>query len=247
MKSQRYPNHFHHRHSPEAIRARLSAGGRISYLRDLVYGAIDGTVTTFAVVSGVVGAELPVKTILILGMANLLADGFSMAASNYLGTQTENEERALLEEFERAQIDLNPAGETEEVREILRAKGFQGKLLDDAVAVTVADRAQWVETMLAGEYGIAHAPRPALRAALATFAAFVLCGSVPLLPYVFRMPHAFQWSWASTGLAFFAVGSLKSLWSVESWPVSGAKTLALGSIAAALSYFIGGVLKGIIT
>jgi VIT1/CCC1 family predicted Fe2+/Mn2+ transporter len=59
------------------------------YLRDLVYGANDGIITTFAVVAGVAGAALSVRTVLILGMANLLADGFSMGASNFLSIRSE--------------------------------------------------------------------------------------------------------------------------------------------------------------
>ncbi|MGH8978267.1 MAG: VIT1/CCC1 transporter family protein, partial [Acidimicrobiia bacterium] len=66
-------------HTPEAIAARLRIGPRRSYLRDLVYGAIDGTVTTFAVVAGVRGASLEATILVILGIANLVADGFSMA------------------------------------------------------------------------------------------------------------------------------------------------------------------------
>lgn len=66
------------------------------YLPDLVYGANDGIITTFAVVSGVVGADLSERIILILGFANLLADGFSMGASNFLSRRSyaEADERA---------------------------------------------------------------------------------------------------------------------------------------------------------
>ena len=70
-----------HEHSAEAISERLSSGRRHSYLRDWVYGGIDGSVTTFAVVAGVVGAQLSPGVILVIGMANIFADGFSMAAS----------------------------------------------------------------------------------------------------------------------------------------------------------------------
>jgi VIT1/CCC1 family predicted Fe2+/Mn2+ transporter len=59
------------------------------YLRDLVYGANDGIITTFAVVAGVAGAALSARTVLILGMANLLADGFSMGASNVLSIRSD--------------------------------------------------------------------------------------------------------------------------------------------------------------
>jgi hypothetical protein len=81
--------HFHLRtgHTPEAIRARLAAEREHSYLRDFIYGGIDGSVTTFAVVSGVAGADLAASIVIILGLANLIGDGFSMAASNFLGTR----------------------------------------------------------------------------------------------------------------------------------------------------------------
>ncbi len=72
-----------HSHAPEAIRRRLARGPTVSYLRDWVYGGIDGTVTTFAVVAGSIGADFSAKVMLILGTANLPADGFSMAAANY--------------------------------------------------------------------------------------------------------------------------------------------------------------------
>jgi hypothetical protein len=81
-----------HEHSPEAIQARLATEPRHTYLRDWVYGGIDGAVTTFAVVSGVLGADPSSGIVLVLRAANLVADGFSMAASNYVGRRTKGEE-----------------------------------------------------------------------------------------------------------------------------------------------------------
>ena len=85
-----------HGHSREAIARRLARPPSVSYLRDWVYGGIDGAVTTFAIVAGVVGADLSNRVVLILGLANVVADGFSMAASNFSGTRTELEEKAHL-------------------------------------------------------------------------------------------------------------------------------------------------------
>lgn len=68
--------------------ARLQPLGTI-YLRDLVYGANDGIITTFAVIAGVAGARLSPAVVLVLGLANLLADGFSMGASSYLAVRSE--------------------------------------------------------------------------------------------------------------------------------------------------------------
>jgi VIT1/CCC1 family predicted Fe2+/Mn2+ transporter len=71
--------------------ASNGAGSDSTYLKDFIYGAIDGAVTTFAVVSGVAGAGLPSSIIIILGNANLVADGFSMATGNFLGNRAENQ------------------------------------------------------------------------------------------------------------------------------------------------------------
>ena len=100
-----------HGHSPEAIAARLKGGPQVSYLRDWVFGGIDGAVTTFAIVAGVAGASLSTNIILILGAANLLADGFSMAAGNYSGVKAERDDYRRLREMELRHIAATPEGE----------------------------------------------------------------------------------------------------------------------------------------
>jgi VIT1/CCC1 family predicted Fe2+/Mn2+ transporter len=70
------------------------------YLRDIVYGALDGVITTLAVISGVSGASLEPRIGLILGLANLVGDGFSMGASNYLGLKSELSQRGIAIEVE---------------------------------------------------------------------------------------------------------------------------------------------------
>ena len=89
-----------HKHTQEAIRERLAASPRQSYIRDWVYGGVDGVVTTFAIVSGVVGARLSPNVIVILGLSTLVADGLAMAASNYLATRSEHDELCQAEEIE---------------------------------------------------------------------------------------------------------------------------------------------------
>lgn len=234
-----------HEHSIQAIRARLSVGTRHNYLRDCIYGGIDGTVTTFAVVAGVVGARLSPSIVLILGVANLIADGFSMAASNYLGTRAEHEDRARLASIERKHIDVTPEGERAEVREIYREKGFGGEELERVVELITADRARWVETMLTEEYGLPKSERSAWLAAVSTFGAFIICGVVPLVPFMFGVQDAFTSATVLTGVVFFLIGSAKSRWSTASWWSSGLSTLAISASAAGLAYLVGVLLKGI--
>jgi VIT1/CCC1 family predicted Fe2+/Mn2+ transporter len=228
-----------HSHEPDDIEARLADGPRASYLPDAVYGAIDGTVTTFAVAAGAVGADLSPRIVLILGAANLLADGFSMAASNFVASRAEIEQVAQLRALEERQIRRNPEGEVAEVRQIFRNKGYRGAPLNAITRLITSRRKVWVETMLAEEYGLSLAARSPGRAAAATFVAFVAAGSVPLLPFVLGMTDAAATATVATAFVFFAIGSIKSHWSMRPWWRSGLETLAIGMGAALVAYFVG--------
>ena len=233
-----------HKHTAEAIRARLTAGTRPNYLRDFVYGGIDGAVTTFAIVAGVVGASLSAHIVIILGLANLLADGLSMAASNYSGTKTEVDELERLRAMEYRHISIDPEGEREEIRQIMALKGLDGDTLDHAVEAITSDRERWVTTMLYEEHGLTETIRDPMRSAVATFIAFLICGSVPLAPYVllpnqYAMPVALT----MTSAVFFAIGSLKSRWALTSWWRSGLETLFIGLFAALSAFAIGYFLR----
>ncbi|WP_075997265.1 VIT1/CCC1 transporter family protein [Salaquimonas pukyongi] len=234
-----------HSHDRFAIRARLRAEAKPSYVRDFVYGGIDGAVTTFAVVAGVVGAELSATIIMILGFANLLADGFSMAAANYSGTKTVIDDIARIQAIEKRHIAEAPEGEREEVRQILASKGLDGEVLETAVARITADQRQWINLMVTEEYGLSLTQPDPLKAGLVTFSAFALCGAIPLLPFAFGVADAFVVSSGMTALTFFGIGAVKSRWSLSHWVRSGLETLAIGGGAAALAYLVGYLLRGL--
>lgn len=224
-------------HTSDAIRLRLTRGSRINYLRDWIYGAIDGGVTTFAVVAGVVGANLPASVVLLLGFANLVADGFAMAAGNYSATKAECDHYGRVLETEHRHIALVPEGEREEIRQIFAAKGFAGDDLERMVHLISRDPALWARTMAVEEYGLSPVPRSPELAALSTFGAFVLCGIVPLVFYLAL--GGLSSCVGATGATFFGVGAIKSRWSPIVWWRSGLETLAIGMSAAAIAFAIG--------
>jgi len=227
-------------HHPERIRRRLSRQPKRQNVSDAVLGGIDGCITTFAVVSGSVGAGFPASVAAILGFANLFADGYSMAVSNYESSKAEEEFIASVTRSEQRHIAAVPEGEREEVRQIFRAKGFSDELLETIVDTVTADKTVWLEVMLSDEHGLSKvAPRPAV-SALVTFAAFIGVGVFPLVPYIvpfIRPAQQFTVSAVLAGMMFFLIGMLKSLALDKPLLVSGARTLLTGGTAAGLAYF----------
>jgi vacuolar iron transporter family protein len=229
-------------HHPDAIRRRLDAGARRSYLADAILGGIDGCVTTFAVVAGALGGGFSGVVVVVLGLANLLADGFSMGASNYLGAKSEREaleQARLAEELHVAQI---PHGEREEIRQVFSRKGFHGEVLERIVEVITADPKLWVDTMLTEELGLQLKGRSPVRAGLATFAAFLIVGLVPLLPFlmtVLEEDRRFLTSMIFTGFAFLGIGLAKGRVLARPMWKAGVETLLVGGMAAVLAYGMG--------
>lgn len=240
-------------HTPEAVRRRIGEASAPSYVADGVYGAIDGAVTTFAVVAGVRGADLGAEIVLILGLANLVADGFSMAVGNYLGTKTEIGEIEQTRRVEKEHIRRIPEGEREEIRQIFSAKGFEGEDLERIVEVITADEERWVDTMLREEHGLSLQSRSPMRAGTVTFLFFFIAGFVPLLAYVadwlqlVSISDPFLVASVLTGIAFLVIGIRKSRVVGRAWYRDGAETLLIGAIAALLAYGLGDWLRSIVS
>ncbi len=245
------PDHLRDMHTPDRVKQRLEDGTPQSYLKDMVYGGLDGTITTFAVVSGVVGAELAAGIVVILGLANLFADGFSMAVSNFLGTKAEQQFLHMIRKEEENEIQLIPEGEREEIRQIYAAKGFEGELLEQVVEVITADEQVWVDTMLLEEHGLLlNGPEPK-RAAWWTFVAFLAAGIVPVAPFIVNLmvdggiSAPFLWSSIATAVTFFAIGVFKARVVGGSTVKAGLETVAVGGMAAVLAYGVGWLLRGV--
>lgn len=236
-------------HRPAAIAGRLSAPEKSQYASDAVLGGIDGCVTSFAIISGAVGAGMPASVAVILGLSNLLADGFSMGVSNYEAVKAQHEYIQDLKDVEAMHIDMVPEGEREEIRQIFQRKGFQGETLSTIVDTITADRHLWIDTMLVEEHGVKTGERDPWRSAIVTFFAFLAVGAVPLLPFlggVGAVRDAYVYSLMLAGAMFFLVGLLKArAFSRPIW-AAGFKTFATGGAAAGLAFATGSLLRDLL-
>ncbi len=241
-------------HSPDAIAGSLAephGGTSHQYIGDLVYGGLDGIITTFAVVSGVAGAELGTHVILILGLANLLADGFSMATGAFLSAKSEREYYENERAREAWEIEHFPDGERLELYQLYLRQGYSEEDARKLVEIKTRNPRTWLESMMVEELGLLPDERKPLLSALATFVAFVAAGSLPLLVYlagmVVSIPQgmAFPTSLGLSALALFGLGAAK-VYVTGQHPIrSGLEMLFVGGLAAGVAYAVGALLKGL--
>lgn len=218
------------------------------YLREFVYGGIDGAVTTFAVVAGGFGAGLDPGILIILGLANLLADGFSMSVGAFLSAKSEHDNFTKHEKIEYWEIENLPEIERQEIAAIYRAKGFRGELLEKVVDQICSDKDLWVAEMMKDELNMMRDGKSPFKIGLATLISFILVGFIPLMVYLwdFFFPtdlNIFLWTSILTGIAFLIVGWLKGV--VNQTPAlrSISETVALGLLAAVVAYYVGDLLE----
>jgi vacuolar iron transporter family protein len=222
------------------------------YIRDAVLGAVDGTVTTFAVVAGAIGASLAPPIVLVLGMANLLADGLSMGVSNYLGIRADAQarEQARTEAFEA--VTHEPEVERENLRAHYADLGLPDDLLDGVVDGVTATREGWIATIMEARFGPDGGGDGAVKAGFVTFLAFAVAGAIPLLTFVgdaigIHVPmDLFLLSAILTAITFFAVGVIKGIVVGRPWLTDGLETLALGGAAAFVAFGVGWLLRGVV-
>jgi VIT1/CCC1 family predicted Fe2+/Mn2+ transporter len=241
-----------HSHNEDKIHSQKGLLKRYeAYLGEFVYGGIDGCVTTFAVVAGAVGAGLDSSIIIILGFANLLADGFAMSVGAYLSSKSEKDNYDKHKQLEYWEVDNLPEVETEEIRDIYRAKGFEGDLLEQIVTVITSDKDRWVDVMMKEELNMMEGTKSPLKMGAVTYFAFILIGIIPLLTYVwdYFFPLEANLFWIASSLTacgFIIVGIFKTYVTETTVWKGILETLLLGAIAAAVSYYVGDLLEHLV-
>ncbi len=221
------------------------------YLGEFVYGGIDGSITTFAVVAGAAGAGLDSSIIIILGFANLFADGFAMSIGAYLSSKSEKDNYEKHKKIEYWEIENLREKEIEEIREIYQEKGFEGELLEQVVQVIIADDDRWVDVMMKEELGMIESDKSPFKIGAITFISFIVLGFVPLLIYVLDYfkkldVNLLIWSSILTLVAFGIIGYLKGVVNHKNKFVSTLTTVLMGIVAALVAYYVGDFLESLV-
>lgn len=222
------------------------------YLKELVYGGIDGIITTFAVVAGFTGATammgddgaltIPITIVLIFGVANLFADGFSMGVGDFLSSRAEKKLFEKEQEKERREIEQNIDFEIYETVEILQSHGFSKDDAEKITEIYSRNTDFWVDFMMRYELDMAKPSESPSRGALVTFLSFLFFGAIPLLPYMFDVPSIdgrFFTASAFAAIALAILGVIRARFTREMIILSVAEIVGLGMIAAFIAYFVG--------
>lgn len=209
-----------------------------SYLGNAVYGALDGTVTTFAVMAGAVGASLPKSVVIILGVASLVADGFSMAVGSYMSERSKKQYLDKAKARTQECVDEHHKHTEEELRQIYKDKGFDNHHLDGAIKILKKNRSVFVEELIAAE-GITSSPDSPVLISLITFFAFITVGAAPLIPIIVLPTISFWQIIAFVAVILFLVGSLRSKVTTVSWWKGGLEVSIAGIVASLIAYGIG--------
>ena len=220
---------------------RHPAGGRT--IREVVFGANDGLISSLALVSGMAGATPNRSAILIAGLAGVVAGTVSMAIGAFVSAKSVREFQESEEQRERYEIEHVPELEREELAEIYRQKGFAGAELERVLDRLTENPERWLRVMMAEELGLAGEVLNPYMAALVMGIAFALGGIVPVISYFWSEGTvALITSVGLTAVGLFGVGYWRGALANSSWFGKGLEMVGLGGLSFFLSYGIGWLL-----
>lgn len=223
-------------------------------LKSIVYGGLDGIITTFAVVSGATGGGFGIEVILVLGFSNMFADGLSMGVGDALSTKAEN--AAILKERAREKWELEnyKEGEIKEMVEIYEEKGMSRQDAEIVVRTMAKYEDFFVDQMMVDELGMTVPDEDdnPWWDGLVTFCSFVFFGVFPLLAYACTVGSnleertLFGISCGLTLFMLFVLGALKSFFTAQSWWIGGCEIMIFGGITAFVSFLIGWFIEDVV-
>ena len=247
--------------SEHSIRLHLETehGGKyVPYIKSIIYGGVDGVITTFAIITASYAADLSIKTILILGLSNVLADGFSMGFGDYASSYSEREHYLSERNKEIHEYESNFDNEVGELVQMYAQKGLS---LDDAAEMVSIlakphNKEMFINHMMLMEFNLCEpdSNHEIMKHALSTIASFYIFGFVPLFTYIFAKMVSFQnkhfifmYTSLVSGFVLFSIGALSAHLSKRSLLKGGFITFTNGTIASATAYLIGYSLNKILS
>eukprot|EP00942_MAST-04A_sp_MAST-4A-sp1_P009857 g9857.t1 len=217
------------------------------HIKSLVFGGLDGIITTFAVVSGAAGGGLSVDVILILGFSSVIADAISMGVGDALSSKAENEYILAEKRREEWELENNKEGEIEEMVDLYEAKGLPRAEAEQIIKIMAKYDDFFINVMMAEELELQvpdEDDNPWIDGAV-TFTSFVLFGTIPLLAYAILysvelyVHERFIIACVLTSICLFGLGVTKSKFTNQNWFNAGMEMFVLGGGVAALAYLVG--------
>ena len=217
------------------------------HIKSIVFGGMDGIITTFAVVAGAVGGGLGTDVILILGFSSVFADAVSMGIGDALSTKSENDYILMEKAREKWELENHPEGEIEEMIDLYVGKGMSKEDATECINRMAKYPEFFVNVMMAEELELQvpdEDENPWIDGGV-TFLSFVFFGTIPLLGYLcfyaagYTPQALFIVACVITALALFGLGVVKSRITKQLWHKSGLEVLGLGGGAACLAYLVG--------
>lgn len=227
------------------------------YIKSIVYGGLDGIITTFSVVASVAGAQLSTSVVLILGFANLFADALSMGVGDAISSKAEMELNRSERAREKWECENFLEGERREMVELYHQKGLSLEDAETVVAILSKDTEFFVDIMMVEELNLMplDEDESPIKNGMVTFASFVVFGLIPLLAYIATANVTEKTSGSDTvfiiacvltALTLFALGAVKAKIVRQKWWLGGGNMLLVGIVTATVSFLIGLIISEII-
>jgi VIT1/CCC1 family predicted Fe2+/Mn2+ transporter len=209
------------------------------WLRPAVFGAMDGLVSNFALISGVAGGSGDPSVVILAGLAGLAAGAFSMAAGEYTSVAAQAEHAEAEIAIEREELRRNPGGEQAELADMYVERGLDSDLAAEVARQLHRNPEMALDVHTREELGVTLDDLPSPRlAALSSFLSFAVGALVPVLPYLFGATAL--WPAAVVALlGLFVCGALVTRLTSRPWWYGGLRQLVLGAAAAMLTYAFG--------
>ncbi len=228
-------------HRPEHVFEEKARIGRLSQIRELVFGAQDGLLVPLGVVSSIAGAFSNNHIVIVAGIAEALAGGFSMATGAFLASQAQRQVHISEIAKEKEAIEKNPKDEQEELVLMFEREGLARNDAETVVQKIAASPKSFFTTMIQKELGIDPEPPGApLKDGLYVGFSYLVAAVIPIFPYFFMQPQrALVWSILLTLAALFLIGILKAI--IAGLPLlkSGVQVLLIGALSGVGGYLLG--------